>query len=71
MKSGDITCMGRGPIQVGQLMFSREKKGQFAVRMRYAIIFAERIQLTAWLPKEHVLPARNMPASIKLKEMCV
>ena len=62
---------GRGSVQVGQLMFSREKLSQFAVHMRYATIFAERICHTAWLPKKGVLPARNMPANIKLKEMCV
>ena len=52
-------------------MFSREKLGRFAVRMRYATIFVERIWHTAWLPKKRVLPARNMPVNIKLKEMCV
>ena len=48
-------------------MFSREKLGWFAMRMRYAFIFAERIQHTVWLPKKGVLPARNMPVNIKLK----
>ena len=52
-------------------MFPREKLGRFAVRMRYATILAERIRHTAWLPKKRVLPARNMPANIRLKEMSV
>ena len=52
-------------------MFSREKLGRFHMRMRYATIFAERFRHTDWLPKKRVLPALNMPANIKLKEMCV
>ena len=52
-------------------MFSHEKLGRFAVRMRYATIIAERIRHTAWLPKKRVLPAGNMTVNIKLKEMRV
>ena len=48
---------GRGPVWVGQLMFSREKLGQFAVRMRYATHLRSAFGIQPGYPRSEFNPA--------------